>query len=282
MPVKIGQQVSYKTPSGALRSGKYLRDSGKRAVIMVDGKERFAPKDKLFHRKVTKKPTKIEKAIKANKGKPVKKKPAVKKKGESLGQQNLNLLLRLGDLSDKISQEADKKRIITRVSVDDPRILVQTRFFSSFSPPNRVREEYYLQLRKKPVTGGEFVKWVYMRGGGSNMKDPITKEMRDMAKKEYKEFTKDKQKLVFVYDLNTEYRKDKYWDISNDGLKIIEVDKDGDPTAQNFQPRRSHISGMPPNYYDAKRAFFKAGDLGYVAQSSFDYLRRSKKDTDWE
>ena len=120
MPVKIGEQVSYKTPSGALRSGKYLRDSGKRAVIMVDGKERFAPKDKLFHRKVTKKPTKIEKAIKANKGKPVKKKP-VKKTAPKKPEVNKDLLQNVMGIMAEVAKEkgkSTKKEVDSKVALD--------------------------------------------------------------------------------------------------------------------------------------------------------------------
>ena len=120
MPVKIGQQVSYKTPSGALRSGKYLRDSGKRAVIMIDGKERFAPKDKLFHRKVTKKPTKIEKAIKANKGKPVKKKP-VKKTAPKKPEVNKDLLQNVMGIMAEVGKEkgkSTKKEVDSKVALD--------------------------------------------------------------------------------------------------------------------------------------------------------------------
>ena len=80
---KTGMTVQYTTPAGQVKTGKYVKDTPSgRAVVMVDGRKTLPPKKIL--RQVKKKP--------------------------SGGSENLNTLLALGDLSGKISKEAEKLR----------------------------------------------------------------------------------------------------------------------------------------------------------------------------
>ena len=201
-----------------------------------------------------------------NVGKVVKKAPKFEKKTDpnSTGQKNLQALLKLGDLSDQISKEADKRRIVKSVPLEDPRIL----------------DETHLQVRKKPLTAGEFVKWEYMISYNQNttQQERITKEMRDKAKKKYAELTKDKKKLVFTFDIdvnNPDYFDEKTDSvfIRSDTPSVVQVDSKGNKTDE-FIGRGQR--NYPVNFHQAQKAFFKAGDLGKVARTKFDYMSGEK------
>jgi hypothetical protein len=220
------------------------------------------PKKKAEPKKkdsVTYKGKKYEVAPAPKKAEPKKAEPKKKIDPNSTGQKNLQALLNLGDLSEQISKEAEKRRIITSIPLDDPRILDDT----------------HLQVRKKPLTVGEYVKWRFMSRYNQSYQDPITKDLRDMAKKEYAEYTKDKKKLVFIFpiDINDpDNVKDGKALITGDRPKVLQVDSKGKPTAINTGANSDLFSPIPVNFHSAQKAFFKQGDLGKVARNRLSYL----------
>ena len=160
----------------------------------------------------------------------------------------------MGIMAEVGKENKSKRGGASSVSLDDPRILDDT----------------HLQVRKKPLTAGEFVKWEYMISYDQNItaQQRITKEMRDKAKKEYAELTKDKNKLVFTFSIdvnNPDYfdeKTDRVF-IRWDSPDVVQVDSKGNKTKEYILRGKR---GYPVNFEEAQKAFFKEGDLGKVAR----------------